>query len=246
VDVAGEFVQGENVMDDVKWRREVQLDALAQELVELHDELQELLLTRKDTDRVQHLGEGVYVQRNKLCLDTDSEEGNPATITREESRNVVNHSLDALGEENRVCVTGQPGIGKTRGCMMYAMQSLLNVRAAVLYAWSTRADKFSETFLALDSRVVSLIDPPEQGPYTAQAACRVLKFASNNAELHFRNWEKDGVLLVTSMPTAGEVTAMTPVLWDDDNSPHPWQYGIMDTMEEKKAEIKKRNELVEN
>lgn len=62
----------------------------------------------------------------------DAKEINLVTINREESSSVVYHALDALKESSKFCVTRQLEIGKTRGCMMYAIQALLYKRAAVL------------------------------------------------------------------------------------------------------------------
>ena len=71
--VAKEFVEnGETIKDDVKWKRAKEYDALANEIVELHWELQAALETKKDTDRVHHLGHGVYVQHNKYGIDRDA------------------------------------------------------------------------------------------------------------------------------------------------------------------------------
>lgn len=271
VDVAAKFVKGEEVLDKMEWDREQGLDSLAQELVDLHEELQGALVARddrrevqEDGRRVEHLGHGVFVQHNVMSLDRDGQKNSPNTIIREESRNVVKHALDALKHTDAVAVTGQPGIGKTRGCMMYALQTLLHRRAAVLYVgyksgkmllflpredgthrvWSSRSDLFGITSLSLEKRLVSIIDPPEDGPYFSMGECRVLKFVSNNADKHFRNWTKDGVLLVTSMPSEREVVAMTKVLWNDENTPHPWQRGEFNTLQEKLAEVEKRIELV--
>eukprot|EP00178_Gracilaria_changii_P022651 TRINITY_DN674_c0_g2_i1.p1 TRINITY_DN674_c0_g2~~TRINITY_DN674_c0_g2_i1.p1 ORF type:complete len:318 (+),score=35.79 TRINITY_DN674_c0_g2_i1:683-1636(+) len=251
-------------MDDVKWKRVEQLDGLPRELVELHNELQEALDRKQDTDRVQHLGENVYAQYNKWSLDRDAAKGLPVTITREESRSVAHHALDALRNEFAVCVTRQPGIGKTRGSMMYAIQTLLHRGAAVLYVgykskgmllflpgndrkyrvWSGSSDQFGLTTFLRDNRVVAVIDPPEEGSYSSMGECRILKFVSNNAELHFRNWVKDGILLVTFMPTIKQVVVMTPILWNDATSPHPWQHSKLNTLEVKMVEIEKRIELV--
>ena len=110
--------------------------------------------------------------------------------------------------------------------------------------WRTRAIKFRDTNLALDPRIVAVIDPPEKGMYSSMGKCRVLKFVSNNAEKHFRNWEKDGILLVTSMPSTEEVVAMTSVVWDIEKTPHPWQHSKLETLEERISEVEKRIELV--
>lgn len=152
---------------------------------------------------------------------------------------------------------------------MYAIQALLYQGAAVLYVgykseemllflpgedgkyrvWRTLSAMFSNTMLKLDSRVVAVIDPPERGAYSARAACRVVMFASNNAKKHFENWEKDGVLLVTSMPLKWEVLAMVIFLWNEVSTPsmwssHWWQVGKINSLEEKIGEIEKRIDLV--
>lgn len=84
-------------------------------------------------DRVKRLGYRVYVQLNKHEIDTGATENNPVTITLEDSLSVMYNCLDALNEPSKVCVTGQPGIGKPSGCMLYAIHALLFHRAAVLY-----------------------------------------------------------------------------------------------------------------
>lgn len=101
-------------------------------MIELHGELQCALETKKQTDREEHLGHGAHAQDNKFALEIDAREGNPVTITRKESRSVLYHDRDALMERSDLCVTGQPGIGKTRVCMMYAIQTLLYQQAAML------------------------------------------------------------------------------------------------------------------
>lgn len=105
--------------------------------------------------------------------------------------------------------------------------------------WSTSSDGYGMSNLIHDCRAVAVIDPPEEGLYTSMGECRVLKFASNSAEKHFWNWSKDGVLLVTFMPTAKEVMAMTSAFWDPVNTPHPWQLDMLNTLEKREAEIEK-------
>lgn len=46
------FVQVERILDRVEWDRIAQLDTLAIELMELHDELQESVDANQDSDRV--------------------------------------------------------------------------------------------------------------------------------------------------------------------------------------------------
>lgn len=82
---------------------------------------------------MEHLGRGVYVQYNKCVLNADAREVNPVTITREEIRSVLYHALDALKACFKICVIGQPGIGKTRASMMYAIHALLFQLVSVLY-----------------------------------------------------------------------------------------------------------------
>lgn len=121
-------------------RRDEELDPLASELVELHEELQTALASANKVSIVQeegawaeNLGHGVYLQNNIMAVDCDGGESAPAPISREESTSVVNHALEALWRRHAVCVTGQPGIGNTRGLMMCAIQCLLHRQAAVLY-----------------------------------------------------------------------------------------------------------------
>ncbi|PXF44624.1 hypothetical protein BWQ96_05619 [Gracilariopsis chorda] len=199
-----------------------------------------------------------------MALDRGSERGLPVVITREESRSCVHHALDALQNEFSVAVTGQSSLGKTRGSMMYAMQTLLYRKSAVLYigyksekmmlflpredgtyrVWRGNTFDSSRSLFKQDQSLVAVIDPPEEGMYSSKGMCRVLKFVSNNAEKNFRNWEKDRILLVTSMPTDRELMAMTQVLWDEDKTPHPRHLDTLSTMKEKMTEIKKRIELV--
>lgn len=189
------------------------------------------------------------------------------TIVRKESRSVVDHALQALQYQSKVCVTGHPGIGKTQGAMMYAIKSLFSEEATVLYVsynskqmvlclpgedgkyqtWTASPDDFSKSELSRDKRVVAVIDPPEKGSYISDVGCRVLVFTSNNLPLHVPGWKKDGVLLVTSMPTTEEVHVMTPILWNEqvaNQSPHKWQIGKLNTAEEKVREVEKRIKLV--
>ena len=109
--------------------------------------------------------------------------------------------------------------------------------------WRTRAAKFCDTNLELDPRIVPVIDPPDEGMYSSMDKCRVLNFVSNNAEKHLRNWEKDCILFVTSMPSTEEVVAMTSVLWDIEKTPHPWQHSKPETLEERISEVEKRIEF---
>lgn len=68
-----------------------------------------------------------------LSLDGDAQKGLSASTTREESRCVVNHALEALKTELAFCVTGEPGIRKICCCIMYVILALLHRGTAVLY-----------------------------------------------------------------------------------------------------------------
>ena len=103
--------------------------------------------------------------------------------------------------------------------------------------WWTEAELWGRSLLAFDIRTYALIDPPESGLYRDVADCHVIKWASNNEEKHYKNWEKDGHLLVTAMPTLEEVAVMVPILWTDA-TPFPGQKFA--TLEAKVEEIKKR------
>lgn len=104
--------------------------------------------------------------------------------------------------------------------------------------------KFRESTLIQKQCVIAVIHPPKDGTYLSIGMCQVLNFMSKNAENHFRNWEKDGILLVKSMPTEKEIIAMSTVLWDDEKFLHPWQNDICSLHEEKLTEIRNRIELI--
>ena len=117
---------------------------------------------------------------------------------------------------SRVTVIGQPGIGKTRGGLNYALGELLWRGEAVLRVghkdgkaylflpdengehrvWVTTAEDWNRSRVAADKRAYALIDSPEIGPYTDRAACHVIKFASNNAKNHYHDFHKDGHVLL--------------------------------------------------
>lgn len=63
-------------------------------------------------------------------------------------------------------------------------------------SWSASSDEYTSSRLAQDKRVVTVIDPPDRGLYSADAECQIISYASNDRS-HFLNWDKDGVLLVT-------------------------------------------------
>ena len=160
----------------------------------------------------------------------------------------------------RVAVVGHPGIGKTRGGLAYTLQELLwrgEVVMRVGYkmgdvhlfvpdeegqyrVWcSADTDIWAKSVLAGDVRTFVLIDPPEAQARMYSDACgaRMIKFASNNEDKHYRNFYKDGHLVFTSMPTVEEMVAMIPALWTEA-TPLPGQK--LESKEEKEEEVCKR------
>lgn len=110
-----------------------ELDSLASELVELHEELQialastnEVGIVQEEGARVENLGHGVYVQYSVQALDIDAIEGKTATSTKRKVEAVVITLWMPLQGRYRVAVTVQPSIGTTRGFMTYAIQYLLS------------------------------------------------------------------------------------------------------------------------
>ena len=123
-----------------EWIRVEQMDAYPTELLKAKwatDKLDKrwkkkgaLSVGRKSRcGSVEHLGEGVYLARNTPAIDPDSAL-NPVTLTRKESRSIaraaVNAVLDHHRSKSKVVVVGQPGIGKTRGCLTAIIQELLS------------------------------------------------------------------------------------------------------------------------
>lgn len=119
VKVALKFARDESIDGNMRRRRDEVLDPLARELVELQTELRGILDTKRDSDGVEHLDHGVYVRYGREAFDNDSLQDTPATITREKSRSCVYHALGALQDGFRVAITGQQGIARTRGSMIY-------------------------------------------------------------------------------------------------------------------------------
>ena len=124
IEVARKFVQNNDIRDTVAWERAKEYDILAEHLVDLHAVLEHALNGNEHSQRVKHLVHGVYPQHNEHPLDGDAVEHLPVTITREESRIVAFHALDALKNRFGLAITGQPGIGKTRGSIIVMQPSL--------------------------------------------------------------------------------------------------------------------------
>ncbi|KAJ8602316.1 hypothetical protein CTAYLR_007706 [Chrysophaeum taylorii] len=248
------------------WNRRRDLDQFAAEVVELH---QTCCALENDWDaeglheKVQHAGHGVLVQEPSIAIDKDSQDSkNNAVITRIEQRSVARHAIEAANERRHIIVVGDPGTGKTRGSMFFAMQELLAANKTVMRVgfkesqiilfepnnnegkyevWTRQgADAWHDTDLARDREVFVLIDPPERGDYADMARCCTIKFAPTDEEQHYKNAEKDKIVLVTGPPTKEELCAMIPTLWTADTAPG----NNFDSLESKKKEILQRALLV--
>ena len=265
-----------NDFKNVEWRRAPDMDKYAVALLRAHEgsiELEGLYRDQGDTfpigqessnGAVEHLGSGVFVEKDTPVIDNDGEVGDPWTITRRDIR--TGEALDLLNSTTLVVVTGQPGIGKTRGGLTYAHQELLWRGEAVLrvgykdnsvYAflpnedgvyevWESRASIWSMSDIAALSDAYALIDPPERGfnGYTHASRCKVIKFAPNDApDLHYRNIEKDGELMLVSMPTLDEMLAMIPVLFTDKTAVFDQEFA---DAESKEQEVRDRCALIGN
>lgn len=86
--------------------------------------------------------------------------------------------------------------------------------------WTKVASNFKKIVLNSNRRVAAGINPSEKGSYSTGGIWILLMFASNNDENHFDNFEMDGILPVTSMPSVKEAVLMTQGLWEDDKTPH--------------------------
>ena len=215
--------------------------------------------------RVEHIGESVFVEKNDIAIDLDSKYS-PLTITRLDQRETARLAVSTVDDprsKRKVTCVGQAGIGKTRGGLAYNLQLLLWCGEPVMRVgykndktflflpdehgvykvWLSHSSAWSLSRLAQDARTYALIDPPEAvgAVYTDSANCHVIKYASNNAAKHYKNWRKDGMLLFTDMPSEAEVLVMIPYLWTED-TPFPSQH--FDTDEAKEKEITKRCQLI--
>lgn len=156
-----------------------------------------------------------YNPRSRRCWKFTSH------LTRSKSISVANHALEALHGRYAVRITGQPGIGKTRVSMVYAIQTFLYSKSALVYfgfklrillfffpteddnyhVWRTKSLNFEATRFQDDAQVADFIDAPDEGPYCSMVEFRPLNFVSKSAGNHFKNRINDGILLGISMPT---------------------------------------------
>lgn len=102
-----------------------------------------------------------------------------------------------------------------------------------------RSRSFDATRFQDDARVV-LIDLTDDGLCSFIGRCRVLKFLINDAEKHFWNREKDGIVLARSMVTE-EVVTMRQGVMGREKYAHRWQTII--TVEKKMDDIERRLQL---
>ncbi|KAJ8601454.1 hypothetical protein CTAYLR_010057 [Chrysophaeum taylorii] len=199
------------------WTRREDLDRFAAEIIELHGMCCAL--------------EKISMRRSAAKCNTraDSEMSeNNAVITRIEQRSAARHAIDATDYRKDVIVVGDPGIGKTRGSMFFAMQELLAQNKTVMRVgfkdeeiilFQPSAQGKYEVDARSDPEAFVLIDPPEKRPYQDTSKCRTIKFASNNANEHYPNADKDKIVLVTAPPTKDELCAMVPTLWTAETAP---------------------------
>ena len=161
------------------------------------------------------------------------------------ARAAVDAVLDGESKRKVVVVVGQPGTGKTRGCLTAIIQELLGLgvktilrvgyKDRVLYlmkkndqteeynVWKRSVFGWDFTAEAQDRSTVAAIDPPEGTSHyvVSSAPCRIVKVAGNNSGNHFPNIQKDGLLLVTAMPVSEETAAVTEFLWNPRTTPRP-------------------------
>jgi hypothetical protein len=192
---------------------------------------------------VTHSGVGLMWHKASLAIDLDSlDSKSTLMLTTMEHRSFARHMIEATTERRNVIGVGDPGIGKTRGASFFAIQELLNAGKTVMRVGFKESEvvlfKKSETSgayevwtskdvltwtksnFAGDCEVFAVIDPPEAMiPYVDMALCRTLKFASNNAMVHYRNANKDKIVLVCAPPTEDDVIVSRPLLWCDQLTP---------------------------
>ncbi|KAJ8611555.1 hypothetical protein CTAYLR_007721 [Chrysophaeum taylorii] len=269
-DIAGLRAEEEALMLALRdpstwWNRRDDLEQFAAEVVELHQTccaLEDNWDAEGLHKKVQHAGHGVLVQEPSIAIDNDSQDSkNNAVITRIEQRSVARHAIEAANDRGDVIVVGDPGTGKTRGSMFFTMQELLAANKTVMrvgfkeseiilfrpnnegkYEVWTRQDAWTwrNTNVSSDPEAFVLIDPPENGHYEDMASCRTIKFAPTDEEQHYKNANKDKIVLFTGPPTKEELCAMIPTLWTANTAPGK----TFDSLESKKKEILQRALLV--
>ena len=114
--LAAEYVDDERIHldgedDGGDWDRDERMDLYAAELLELYAGSLELeaqgdelpVGIRSTNERVEHVGEGVFIEHNTIGVDVDSGKY-PKTVTRAETRAVVRDALALVDlEPNGEC-----------------------------------------------------------------------------------------------------------------------------------------------
>ena len=224
-------------------------------------------MTQDDEEKgvAKHLGEGVIVQTNSYAIDADSSTSHKKklTITRVEQRSAARLCIRAMLTYNIIVLIGQPGGGKTRGTLAFMLQELLACGAAVIrvdnkqdqaFLFLPSGGRYKVYFTAASmvamsgmrgSRAIKLIDPPElAGNYHVDVTPPGIKVASNNYHKHYQNVNKDGALLVTSIPTEAEVMAMVDALWSPKTLLSGQHAADFEDADKKRDEIKRRAAIV--
>ena len=205
------------------------------------------------SDDIQHLGKDVFALRpdplHKFSFEDDADlsQSGQIIIVRTRAIGVTKRALAELETGRRTYVVGQPGIGKTRGGLSYALMELLadgavvarlNCKSgiALLFVpipddngltvsyriWQTEINLWDSSALRLDPRMICLVDPPEVGsklPADLGIASSIIYCSNNKA--HYPNAYKDHNVFYYPLPSEDEVVAMTPILWreSDHNDP---------------------------
>jgi hypothetical protein len=189
-------------------------------------------------------------------------------ITRRETRDVCRTAVACLFKPwnksiRRVAIVGNPGIGKSRGAMMFTLQLLLVERATVvllaykkerayLFVLVPNGDWVVKSVLIDDpvvkstlqiQDVVCLIDPPEEGNFIQRMDSYMILFSSLNSK-KINNFDKDGDLIYMSMCSNEELCAMIPVLWNNASSDTSQPLLDSKNIELIQKEVKKRSLLV--
>jgi hypothetical protein len=206
-----------------------------------------------EVNKVKHLGHGVFVQNFTINIVDIFLPLVPCVITRRETRNVSRAVLSRFfemsnEEKKHAAVVGNPGIGKSRGTLMYTLQILLNAGATIVFMtygeWVIKSISTLNVLAVANileiPDVLCLIDPPEGGGFNRNMNCYMIVFSSlSDEKLH--NFDKDGDFIYTSPCSNDELCAMIPVLWNEKKSCPEQSFLNNSEIEE---EIRKRAFLV--
>lgn len=123
----------------------------------------------------------MYAQYRKRALDRDAKEGLSATINRHKSRIVVDHALDTLQGRIAVVVTGQLGIGRTLGSMMYSIQCLIH-RNEPRHSWQGGKNNMLQEKEEGDEKRTVLVCAIPRPVFASKLLRRALKVSRDNAK----------------------------------------------------------------